>query len=241
MPIQPVTIQSGQHLEPYYYPELARTIAVNLAPGTYAQGQALGRFTQAATNEVQTLTATGTVSGGTYSLTIDGVTVGPFAHNASVATIQAAINAAFGAGQIAVGGGAFPGTPLTFTFTGVYAGTNVPTIAVTSAVTGGGSIAMAQTTAGAPGPGKYGAYADANSDGTGVFVGLLKYACTVLQDGTVQIGERPYAGASAMLTAPIYVAGYFHSSDVTGLDAAALADVGGHFIEGGLSGGVFVF
>jgi hypothetical protein len=244
MPIQPVLRTTNQQLQPYYYPEQARTLAVNLVPGTYVAGQALGRFTSSAVNEVQTLTATGTVSGGTYSLALDGLTIFSGAYNASVATIQAAINAALGSGQITVGGGAFPGTPLTFTVAsgGIYAGTDIPLITVTSAVTGGGSIAMAQTTAGVPGPGKYGAYVDANSDGTGVFVGFLKYACTVANDGRILIGYNQDNAPGLELTAPIYVGGYFHTADVTGFDAAALADVYGHFVEGTLAaGGVFTF
>lgn len=241
MPILPTQRFVRGELQPYYYPELARTTAVNLAPGTYVAGQALGRFTSAAVNEVQTLTATGTVSGGTYALVLDGVTIASVAHNATVATIQAAINAALGAGQITVGGGAFPGTPLTFTFGGVYAGTNVPTITVTDAVTGGGSIAMAQTTAGVAGNGKYGKYTDANSDGTGVFVGFLKWPCTVASDGTVTMGQNPDNAPGAGLTAPMFHRGYFLLADVTGFDAAALADVGGRFIEGSISaGGVFL-
>lgn len=243
MPILPVQRTTNAQLQPYYYPELARTIAANLVPGTYVAGQALGKYTSSAVNEVQTLTATGTVSGGSYTLALaDGTSLGSYAHNATASTIQAGINAVLGAGQITVGGGAFPGTPLTFTFSGSFAGTNVPLITVTSSVTGGGSIAMSETTAGVPGPGKMGKYVDANSDGTGVLVGFLKYACTVATDGTITIGQNWDNSPGVELTVPVYITGYFHSADVVGLDANGLADVQGHFIEGSLStGGVFTF
>lgn len=103
------------------------------------------------TNEVQALTATGTVSGGTYTLAYRGQTTGNLAYNASNATVQAALDALLSVpatGAITVGGGPFPGTPLTFTFTGPLSGLNVDAIVRTSAVTGGGSIAMSTTTPG---------------------------------------------------------------------------------------------
>lgn len=246
MPIQPILRTTNAQLQPYYYPEQARTLAVNLVPGTYVAGQALGRYTSTPVNEVQTLTATGTVSGGTYPISIDGNLIGTFAYNASVATIQAAVNAYLGAGQITVGGGAFPGTPLTFTVAagGIYAATNLPLFTTSSANLTGSSpvVTFSETTAGVPGPGKYGKYVDANSDGTGVFVGLLKYACTVANDGTILIGYNQDNAPGMELTAPMYAGGWFHTADVTGVDAAALADVYGHFVEGTLAaGGVFKF
>ncbi len=50
-----------------------------------------------------------------------------------------------------LGGGTLPGTPVTFTFGGTYAGRNVPLMTIvagTSPLGGGGSYAITLTTAG---------------------------------------------------------------------------------------------
>jgi hypothetical protein len=244
MPTTPFQTFTGVKLEPYYYPEKAKTRAVNLAAGTYEKGTVLGQFTGTATNEVQTLTATGTVSGGTYKLSFDGYETAALAYNASVAVVQAAIDALANVdpGDITVGGGAFPGTPLTFTFAGQFAARNVPLIAVSSSVTGGGSIAMAQTTAGVSSSGTYGTYATGNTDGTGVAVCLLVYPCVVDENGTVAMMTNPTGfQESLQKTAPVYDGGYFHTSDLIGLDADAIADLQARMVEGTLTGGGVVY
>lgn len=103
------------------------------------------------TNEVQTLTATGTVSGGTYTITYRGQTTSAIPYNAAIATVQAALEAlpAIGPGNITVGGGAFPTTPLTFTGAGQLAGQDLPALVRDGALlTGGGTIAFSTTTPG---------------------------------------------------------------------------------------------
>ena len=107
----------------------------------------------AGTAEVQTLTASGTVSGGTYTLQFMGETTSSLAYNANTATIQAALDALVNvaSGDITVGGGTLPGTPATFTFGGQYASADVPLIVVNGASLTGSTPAytMTQTTAGA--------------------------------------------------------------------------------------------
>lgn len=108
----------------------------------------------AAINEVQTITKTGTVTGGTYKLTHEGNETASLAHDASNATILAALEAlaSFNAGTLTMGGGALPGTNATITGTGDLAGCSINPITVTSsALTGGGSYAVVATTAGVPG------------------------------------------------------------------------------------------
>jgi hypothetical protein len=80
----------------------------------------VGPYQAAGTAEVQTLTASGTVSGGTYTLTFNGQVTSAIAYNASAATVQAALEALSNVvpGDVVVGGGPFPATPLTFTFYG---------------------------------------------------------------------------------------------------------------------------
>jgi len=107
-------------------------------------GQALGGIT----NEVQTITITGTPTGGTFTITWNGETTGTIAYNANAATVLAALEALVGIepGDVAVGGGALPGTPITVTFQGAYAGQNVAAMTTTDSLTGGTTPASAVTT-----------------------------------------------------------------------------------------------
>lgn len=94
----------------------------------------VGPFQAGGTDEVQTVTKSGTVSGGTYTLTVFGVTTSAIAYNADAATVQAALRAAaiqstdaslaaLGA-LIEVTGGPVNTTALTVTFNG-YNGVDV--------------------------------------------------------------------------------------------------------------------
>lgn len=74
--------------------------------------------TGAATAQQQTLTITGTPTGGTFTLTDPyWGTTSAIAYNASAATVAAALNALPGSGgnAFAASGGALPGTPVTIT------------------------------------------------------------------------------------------------------------------------------
>jgi hypothetical protein len=108
-------------------------------------------------NEVQTLDASGTVDGGQYKLSFDGQTTADIEWDDDAATIETALEALsnIAPGDVVVAGGDLPDDPITITFGGVYAGTNVPLITVaagTSPLTGGGSYAVVQTTPGSAGP-----------------------------------------------------------------------------------------
>lgn len=107
----------------------------------------------AAVNEVQTLTITGTPTGGTFTLTFDGQTTGTIAFDADAATVQAALIALsnIGTGDVSCGGGALPGTPVTITFQGRFAGRAMPLITADGAGLTGGTTpaaAVALTTEG---------------------------------------------------------------------------------------------
>ncbi|MFR9773044.1 major capsid protein [Nocardia sp. SC052] len=103
-------------------------------------------------NEVQTPTISGSPTGGTFTLTFKGQTTAPLAYNATAAQVQAALAAlsTIGAGNVAVTGSA--GGPYTVTFQALLGATNVPAMTATGSFTGGSSpsIAVTQTTAGAP-------------------------------------------------------------------------------------------
>lgn len=114
-------------------------------------GQALGGIT----NELQTLTITGTPTGGDFTITAFGETTDDIAYNATANDVRDALLAlnAFETGDIVVAGGALPGTPVTITFAGYYAGENVALMTTTDSLTGGTApeSAIVQTTPGADG------------------------------------------------------------------------------------------
>lgn len=107
------------------------------------------------TNAVQTMTKTGTVSGGTYTLTYDGQTTSAIARNAVAADIQTALEALSNVAPgdiIVTGGPASSTTPTVFTFSGALAGKPVALMTVDyTSITGGGSLAIANTTTGVQG------------------------------------------------------------------------------------------
>lgn len=110
---------------------------------------------ESGTNEVQTLTITGTPTGGTFRLTFNGVETANIAYNAAAAAVQSALEAisTVGAGNVTCGGGALPGTPVTITFGGIRAAEAQSLITVTTpAFTGGSTPAgsVARTTPGVP-------------------------------------------------------------------------------------------
>lgn len=108
------------------------------------------------TSEVQTVTITGTPTGGTFTLTYAGQTTAPIAYNANAAAVQAALEALsnIGAGNVVGAGGALPGTPVTITFAGALANQVIATMTADgSALTGGTSpaVSVAKTTPGTAG------------------------------------------------------------------------------------------
>lgn len=98
------------------------------------------------TAEVQTVTITGTPTGGTFTLTYAGQTTAAIAYNANAAAVQAALEALsnLDTGDVAVGGGPGPGTPWTVTFS--LALGNPAQMTATGSFTGGTAPAVAVTT-----------------------------------------------------------------------------------------------
>jgi hypothetical protein len=74
----------------------------------------------AGTNEVQSLTQSGSPTGGTFRILFRGVTSDTIAHNAAAATVQTALRAmsSIGATGVTCGGGALGAAPVTVTFDG---------------------------------------------------------------------------------------------------------------------------
>lgn len=104
-------------------------------------------ITVTGTAEVQTVTITGTPTGGTFTLTFSGQTTAGIAYNAAAAAVQSALEALsnLAPGDVTVGGGPGPGTPWTVTFT--IAQGDVPQMTANgAALTGGVTPAVAVTT-----------------------------------------------------------------------------------------------
>lgn len=102
------------------------------------------------TSEVQTLSITGSPTGGTYTLTFRGQTTAPIAYNAVNTAIETALQAlsSVGAGNALVTGTG----PFTITFAADLANQDLPPIVPSSQLTGGTTPAVSITTA-TPGSG----------------------------------------------------------------------------------------
>lgn len=103
----------------------------------------------AGTDEVQTVTVTGTPTGGTYTLTFSGQTTSGIAFNAAASAVQSALEALsnIASGDVVCAGGPHPGTPITVTFGGAYDGVDVPQMTASAAgLTGGTSPAVTVST-----------------------------------------------------------------------------------------------
>jgi hypothetical protein len=130
------------------------------APLTQAPPANIGdivRLTGSSVNEVQTLTITGTPTGGTFRLSFKSVSTAAIAFNASAAAVQAALEAisTVGTGNVVATGGPLPATAVVLTFQGQLAGTNVPLITVNTPAFTGGTTPVATVAETTPGSGLY--------------------------------------------------------------------------------------
>lgn len=151
-----VTLATAAFTEGTHYPNgfFPDGLALALASsGTYS-GKAVPLA--ARPTEGQTVTITGTPTGGTFTLTFDGETTAAIAYNAAASAVQTALEGLsnVNSGDVSVTGGPGPGTPYVVSFTGQYLGTNVPQMTASGAsLTGGTSpdVAVTTTTAGGSG------------------------------------------------------------------------------------------
>jgi hypothetical protein len=110
----------------------------------------------AGVNETQTVTITGTPTGGTFTLSYAGQTTAGIAWNATAAAVKSALEAltTIGTGNVGVTGGPAPGTAFVVTFRADLGITDVALMTASAAsLTGGTSpaVGVAQTTAGVSG------------------------------------------------------------------------------------------
>lgn len=225
----PTNYFSRARVVPFFAPELARTRPFRFAPNiTIPAGQlVIGSTTN--TNAVQTATVTGTPTAGgqafviTNPLTLDTTTV-TIPYNATAAVAQGLVNAVpQAAGNITVGGGPWPGTALTFTFSGGFGNMLVPVITNgTSTLNAGATAAIANTTPGAT-QNLLSAYS-----GSGNLVGISEYAIATDASGYITFGASSAGGVfgEKVLQAPVWTKGMFLVADLTGVDANAVTVLG---------------
>lgn len=111
------------------------------APSSLTQG----------TNEVQTITITGSPTGGTFTLTYAGQTTAGIVWNATAGAVQSALEALsnLAPGDVVVTGGPGPATPWVATFGGALSATDVAQMTASGALlTPSGTAAVTTTTPG---------------------------------------------------------------------------------------------
>lgn len=103
-------------------------------------------------NDVQTITITGTPTGGTFTLTFDGRVTDDIAHNATATAVQTALEELqpIGEGNVHCTGGPLPGTPVAVRFKDELGVRPLAVMSSTSSLTGGLSpaISIAHTATG---------------------------------------------------------------------------------------------
>jgi hypothetical protein len=204
---------SGRKLYPLKAPHLAQRRTINLPPNVeYDAGQIVS-LAGAAANDVQTISDTGTITAGTFTISgqnpITGAafTTGTIAYNANNAAVKAALEAVLLTGiTVTVAGSGLPGSDTTLTFSGSTAGRPVPLMTINSTGLTGGTLAVAHTT-----PGRTDAF------------------------GNVFHADAP-AGLGGEATTTMYYSGTFATEDVTGLTTDALAALGGFLVAGSING-----
>jgi hypothetical protein len=84
-------------------------------------------------------------------------------------------------------------------------------------------------------PGLFGLYADAGAGGLDTARAILAYDCVVDASGNITLGGGEHG--QTQLSAPAFFSGWFLASELTGLTAAAVVDLG-RLISGSVSSGI---
>lgn len=134
------------------------------------------------TNEVQTITVTGTPTGGSFTLSFKGYAA-TIAWNSSAAAADTLIEALSSVGTtgVTVAGGPLPATPLTVTFTNQLGNQAVPLLIPNSTGLTGGTTPLATVTRTTPGVGQY--------DATALYtdLGATKGGITVMRNNAEEV------------------------------------------------------
>jgi hypothetical protein len=148
------------------------------------------------TDEIQTVTITGTPTGGTFTLTFLGSTTAGIAYNAAATAVEDALEAlsTIGNGNVRVTGGPGPGTPYSVTFINQLGHANQPAMTASGAsLTGGTTPAVAVTT---PTPGSAVGYDPRILVGSFTYPGTI--VTIVVGAGTGDDVVREYVGSGTI-------------------------------------------
>lgn len=224
----------------------AKWTPVNLAPNTYfARGRLLGQITNTA-NDVQTATSTGGATGGlvrvAFAHPMSGM-MGTFdlLYNSTATQAATAIKALAGQTAYTVTGGPLNTTPLVFTAAGPFVAMPILLMAVRNNLLTGGTapaVTFVKTTNGRS-RGTFAPYTPGASDGSEVAKGILMYEAATDSGGSITFGPVAVEGYAGEVypDAPMYVDGTFDTKELFGLDAAAVAALGGRIVKGTIADG----
>lgn len=238
---------SGQKLLPIYRPEMADELPVNLAPNTrFRRGQIVGQITGSA-NDVQTLTITGTPTGGTLTVLVRNPNSGGWGtfslpYNATATVAQGLIRALLGP-HITVTGGPLPTTALVFTASGSLINMPLHLMTIDANLLTGGTApagAFVKTTNGRS-KATFAPRVSGASDGSQISKAIIPYECSTDSAGLVTFGPiavEGYAG-EVFRAAPAYVRGYFDTKTLIGLDATGVGELG-RLVSGSVADGVLL-
>jgi hypothetical protein len=183
----------GTHAPNGYFPD-----GIALAKPTSGANAGFGVPLASRVDEQQTITITGTPTGGTIALTLDGETVSGIAYNATAATVKTALETLSNVslGDIVVTGGPGPGTPwvVTFSVATKWAGRDVPQMTAASSLTGGTAPVVAVTTTTAGGSGV--------TDGSDILAGFLLFPKAVAAGDAVTHGALLDTGRIIVASLP---------------------------------------
>lgn len=138
------------------------------------------RMDSASEDEVQTLTVSGSPTGGDFKLSFKGYVTAAIPYNATAAAVQAALETltSVGGGGIIAAGGPLSTSPVTLTFSNQLGGAAVPLVTVVSPTLSGGTDAAALVARTTPGYGQY----DAQGPWAGGDLGATKGGITIARN-----------------------------------------------------------
>jgi len=246
-----MTTYSANELQAAIYPELARTDNVAFAASqNIAAGTILGEV--GGVSAVWTITIAASTSGGTFKLTMTTPSNGQTAAitwsatNATLlANIQAALNTKYGttggAPNVLAALGTITAGIGTITLTGQNALSNTPMAwSVQDSTSGGGGVTIATTTTGVVNSGSFKTRDTTATDGSQVAKAIAKYDMQVDASGNVTYSSTASQSGGpfgqTVISAPVWIAGYFYTQDLTGLDSTAITQLG-HMERGSYGSG----
>ena len=245
MPTSASRTWSRLKLEPALYACRALTSAIKLAASlSLARGTILAE--KIGTDEKQKIVITGGPTGGSFTITFGGQTTAAIAYNAPACDVEAALEelSTIGDGNVRCYGGQLPSGIIYIEFIGELGGANQAQVTTTDSLTGGSTPATAVSTvrAGAAGtPGEYAAYDPDAVNGLQIAKGVLVYDVQTDASGNITFsstsGQDGGEFGEEYGNVPMYVAGYFNTDDLTGLDMKAVAQLG-RLVSGTVADGV---